>query len=187
MLLLDVVLGYGAEPDPAALLAPALSGHGSRPWSRWSASTSDPQGLDRQVRALADAGAEVHLSNAGRTRRAVERGFDLRRGGVVSTPSAVVNVGADLLADAIADQAVPVTRVDWRPPMEGPRQTWPPWRPTRAAPPPTRRRWPPCSRSPRASSTSPRPLRLLGLEKGQFLHAGPPITGTGRPDRSAAR
>ena len=37
----------------------------------------------------------------------------------MSTPSAVVNVGADLLADAIADQAVPVTRVDWRPPMEG--------------------------------------------------------------------
>ena len=34
----------------------------------------------------------------------------------MSTPTAVVNVGADLLADAIADQAVPVTRVDWRPP-----------------------------------------------------------------------
>ena len=33
---------------------------------------ADPQGLDRQVRALADAGAEVHLSNAGATRRAVE-------------------------------------------------------------------------------------------------------------------
>ena len=37
----------------------------------------------------------------------------------MNTPAAVVNVGADLLADAIADQAVPVTRVDWRPPMEG--------------------------------------------------------------------
>ena len=33
---------------------------------------ADPQGLDRQVRALADAGAEVHLSNANATRRAVE-------------------------------------------------------------------------------------------------------------------
>jgi FdrA protein len=32
----------------------------------------DPQGLDRQVRALVDAGAEVHLSNAGATRRAIE-------------------------------------------------------------------------------------------------------------------
>ena len=32
----------------------------------------DPQGLDRQVEALANAGAEVHLSNAGATRRALE-------------------------------------------------------------------------------------------------------------------
>jgi FdrA protein len=32
----------------------------------------DPQGRDRQVRALVDAGAEVHLSNAGATRRALE-------------------------------------------------------------------------------------------------------------------
>ena len=31
----------------------------------------DPQDLDRQVRALVDAGAEVHLSNAAATRRAV--------------------------------------------------------------------------------------------------------------------
>ena len=32
----------------------------------------DPQGLERQVRVLAEAGAEVHLSNAQATRRAVE-------------------------------------------------------------------------------------------------------------------
>jgi FdrA protein len=32
----------------------------------------DPQDLHRQARALATAGAEVHLSNAGATRRAVE-------------------------------------------------------------------------------------------------------------------
>jgi FdrA protein len=34
--------------------------------------TYDPQGLERQVDALAGAGAEVHLSNAGATRRALE-------------------------------------------------------------------------------------------------------------------
>ena len=33
--------------------------------------------------------------------------------------ASVVNVGADLFADALVDQAVPVTRVDWRPPMPG--------------------------------------------------------------------
>ena len=31
---------------------------------------ADPQGLDRQVAALVDAGAEVHLSNAAAARRA---------------------------------------------------------------------------------------------------------------------
>ena len=68
-----MVLGHGAEPDPAALLAPAVA-EVRRPGGgrAWSAPRADPQGLDRQVRALADAGAEVHLSNAGATRRAVE-------------------------------------------------------------------------------------------------------------------
>jgi len=72
VLLLDVVLGHGAEPDPAALLAPALSGLRPPAVVAVVGTAADPQGLDRQVRALADAGAEVHLSNARATRRAVE-------------------------------------------------------------------------------------------------------------------
>jgi FdrA protein len=72
VLLLDVVLGHGAEPDPAALLAPALSGLRQPVVVSVVGTAADPQGLDRQVRALADAGAEVHLSNARATRRAVE-------------------------------------------------------------------------------------------------------------------
>jgi FdrA protein len=71
VLLLDVVLGHGAEPDPSALLAPALSGVRQPVVVAVVGTAADPQGLDRQVRALADAGAEVHLSNAGATRRAV--------------------------------------------------------------------------------------------------------------------
>jgi hypothetical protein len=31
----------------------------------------------------------------------------------------VVSVGVDLLAQAVADQAAPVSRVDWRPPLAG--------------------------------------------------------------------
>ena len=31
----------------------------------------------------------------------------------------VVSIGADMFADAVAGQAVPVERVDWRPPMPG--------------------------------------------------------------------
>ncbi|HYU66236.1 MAG TPA: hypothetical protein VEK09_05745, partial [Jatrophihabitantaceae bacterium] len=33
--------------------------------------------------------------------------------------TALITAGIDLLADAAQAQAVPVTRVDWRPPMDG--------------------------------------------------------------------
>jgi FdrA protein len=72
VLLLDVVLGHGAEPDPAALLAPALAGVRQPVVVTVVGTVADPQGLDRQASALAEAGAEVHLSNARATRRAVE-------------------------------------------------------------------------------------------------------------------
>ena len=72
VILLDVVLGHGAEPDPSALLAPAVAAVGKPVVAVVVGTDADPQGLDRQVRALADAGAEVHLSNARATRRAVE-------------------------------------------------------------------------------------------------------------------
>ncbi len=72
VILLDVVLGHGAEPDPAALLAPAITGIGRPVVVAVVGTAHDPQDLDRQVRVLAEAGAEVHLSNAAATRRAVE-------------------------------------------------------------------------------------------------------------------
>jgi FdrA protein len=59
---LDVVLGHGAHPDPAAELAPALEG---RPAVVALIGTAaDPQGLARQRAALEAAGARVHLSNS---------------------------------------------------------------------------------------------------------------------------
>jgi FdrA protein len=73
VVMLDVVLGHGAEPDPAALLAPAVSAaiSAAREAGRelpvvvsCVGTEDDPQGLSRQARALAESGAEVHLSNA---------------------------------------------------------------------------------------------------------------------------
>ncbi|MDQ6774283.1 MAG: FdrA family protein [Candidatus Dormibacteraeota bacterium] len=59
---LDVVLGRGAHPDPAAELAPALNG---RPAVvALIGVEADPQGLSRQRAVLEAAGAQVHLSNA---------------------------------------------------------------------------------------------------------------------------
>ena len=71
VLLLDVVLGHGAEPDPAAALAPALTGLDLPVVVTVVGTSADPQHRTRQVQALVDAGAEVHLSNAGATRRAL--------------------------------------------------------------------------------------------------------------------
>jgi FdrA protein len=72
VLLLDVVLGHGAEPDPAALLAPAVAAVRQPVVIAVVGTDADPQDRDAQVRALVGAGAEVHLSNAAATRRAVE-------------------------------------------------------------------------------------------------------------------
>jgi FdrA protein len=72
VVLMDVVLGHGAEDDPAASLAPAIDGLRPPVVVTVVGTRHDPQGLDRQVDALVAAGAEVHLSNAGATRRALE-------------------------------------------------------------------------------------------------------------------
>ena len=77
VLLLDVVLGHGAEADPSSLLAPAIAQVPQPVVVALVGTAHDPQERDRQAQQLAGAGAEVHLSNAGAARRAVE----LLRGG----------------------------------------------------------------------------------------------------------
>ena len=94
----------------------------------------------------------------------------------MTTPSHVVGVGIDLLADAAQAQAVDVTRVDWRPPMPGTEDDL-----VSVAADPRRRT--------ANQEALDRMLRVqamlvdvapasevLGLEPGRFLHAGPPVT-----------
>lgn len=69
VLLLDVVLGHGAHPDPAGQLAPALNAaHEVNPHLAVVVSlcgaAGDPQGREAQAIALHVAGASVYLSNA---------------------------------------------------------------------------------------------------------------------------
>jgi FdrA protein len=80
VLLLDVILGHGAHPDPAADLAPAIaaahvealaSGIPLAVLVSLCGTAGDPQGLDRQATTLAHAGAAVYLSNAAAARAAV--------------------------------------------------------------------------------------------------------------------
>ena len=98
----------------------------------------------------------------------------------------VVTVGAGMFADAVAGQAVAVDRVDWRPPMPGTEADLV----TVATDP----------RRPEANRKAVEAMlgvtahlvdvapasEVLGLEPGQFLHAGPPIEWAPRV-RSAAR
>jgi len=76
VLLLDVVLGHGAHPDPAADLAAAVrAARRTRPELTVAISligtADDPQDVYRQADALSAAGAEVFGSNAQAARYAV--------------------------------------------------------------------------------------------------------------------
>ena len=93
----------------------------------------------------------------------------------VEAPTTVVNVGADLLAESVEAQAVPVVRVDWRPPMTDTEADL-----ATVALDPLRRE----ANERALSAVLDVQARLvevstagqaLGLEPGQFLHAGPPI------------
>ncbi|HEX5189131.1 MAG TPA: FdrA family protein [Streptosporangiaceae bacterium] len=79
VILLDVVLGHGAHPDPASELAPAITAALARREDgdltvvvSLIGATSDPQGLAAQASALARAGAHVFASNAQAARFACE-------------------------------------------------------------------------------------------------------------------
>jgi FdrA protein len=76
VILLDVVLGHGAHPDPAADLAPAVAAGRGREIPldvvvSLTGTDGDPQGLARQAEALCAAGAGVYRSNAEAARAAV--------------------------------------------------------------------------------------------------------------------
>jgi FdrA protein len=71
-LLLDVVLGFGAHPDPAAELAPAIAGADAHVIVALCGAAGDPQGLVAQRERLEAAGAVVTRSNAHAARLAKE-------------------------------------------------------------------------------------------------------------------
>ncbi len=87
----------------------------------------------------------------------------------------VVNVGAGLLAEAVSAQAVEVTRVDWRPPMPGTEDDL-----ATLAADPLRRDANTRALSALLGTTAllvdvAPASEVLGLHRGEFLHAGPPI------------
>ncbi|RLV50865.1 DUF1116 domain-containing protein [Nocardioides mangrovicus] len=87
----------------------------------------------------------------------------------------VVSVGTDVLADAVAEQAAGVERVDWRPPVPGTEDdlatvALDPLRPG------ANEQALAAMLAVQARLVDVRPAgEVLGLEPGRFLHAGPPI------------
>lgn len=94
----------------------------------------------------------------------------------MQAPDHVVAVGAELFADALTDQAVGVTQVEWRPPLPGTEDdlatvALDPLRPE------ANRRALEAVLGVTADLVDVAPAsEVLALEPGQFLHAGPPIT-----------
>jgi len=81
VILLDVVLGYGAHPDPAGELGPAIqqarriaaeAGRELLVVASITGTEEDPQRLSRQTQALQQAGASVCPSNAAAARLTAE-------------------------------------------------------------------------------------------------------------------
>ena len=80
VILMDVVLGHAAHPDPASELAPVIASATKPVVVALVGTRDDPQGYERTAEALAGAGAVVHASNAAATREAVALVVEAGRG-----------------------------------------------------------------------------------------------------------
>jgi len=138
VILLDVVLGYGAHPDPASELAPAIAEARARAEAAGRhlevvavvvGTDEDPQGLEAQVRQLQAAGAHVETRNAAAARYAAQSLISNTQSlisdlhpvdlAALQQPLAAINIGLESFAESLTAQGAPVIHVDWRPPAGG--------------------------------------------------------------------
>jgi FdrA protein len=138
IILLDVVLGYGAHPDPASELAPAIAqaraqaeqaGRYLEVVAVVTGTDQDPQNLQSQVQQLEAANVRVETSNEATARyvgqlvRALNpisnpqslKPVDLS----VLRPLAAINVGLESFAESLSTQGAQVIHVDWKPAAGG--------------------------------------------------------------------
>ncbi len=138
VILLDVVLGFGAHGDPASELAPAIAaaiqaakqaGRHLEVVAIVSGTDGDPQGIEAQIKQLRDAGAKTETSNdaaaryVGRLLQAIERASQPGTGPTMKPvdlqalkePLAGINVGLESFADSLRAQGAQAVHVDWKP------------------------------------------------------------------------
>jgi FdrA protein len=134
-----VVLGYGAHPDPASELGPAIAEARGRAEEvgRYLevvavvvGTDEDPQGFEAQADQLEAAGARVQTSNdsavhhVGRLLQSLNPPSDLQHPSsadlsVLLEPLSAINVGLESFAESLMAQDAPVIHVDWKPPASG--------------------------------------------------------------------
>ncbi|MFQ5921489.1 MAG: acyl-CoA synthetase FdrA [Anaerolineales bacterium] len=127
LILLDIVLGEGAHPDPASELAPAIAEaraqHNVEVVVILVGTDEDPQNLAEQKQQLRQAGAVVFADMAAAvvhavspfTRREVKR----VEADFLSRPVAAINVGLESFYDSLREQGAKAVHVDWKPPAGG--------------------------------------------------------------------
>jgi FdrA protein len=130
LLCLDVVLGDGAQPDPAAELAPAIREIKNRRDIEVVAiligTPEDPQDFNSQKLRLSEAGATVvhSVSDAvalinSRLKRAPMNSFPEVPLAALQTPLVAINVGLESFYTSLREQGAEAIQVDWRPPAGG--------------------------------------------------------------------
>src|SRR3990170_7855618 len=142
VILLDVVLGFGAHPNPASELAPAIAkarkiaqdgGRYLEVAAVVSGTDEDPQNMTAQIQMLEEAGAVVETSNdvaaryVGRLLRslgekdssAAEHQMASVDLSTIKQPLAAINVGLDFFTESLVAQGPEVIHVDWRPAAGG--------------------------------------------------------------------
>lgn len=149
VVLLDIVIGFGASEDPAGALVPAIQDGIARAFKAGRevvvvasvcGTRADFQGFDEQQRALRDAGVTVLPNNAAAVRHAVSlvtdrlRGFggsDGSRSGAAPPPRisellvdgpTVVNVGLRSFAETLDAAGTTTVQYDWSPAAGGDRR-----------------------------------------------------------------
>ena len=130
VIMMDLVLGEGAHPDPASELAPAIKQarrkHQVEVVVVLIGTDQDPQGLEEQRQQLVDAGARIfeNVSDAvisisrRMVFREVEENKSVKLDSLTATLQAI-NVGLETFYESLTEQGVETVQVDWKPPAGG--------------------------------------------------------------------
>lgn len=137
VILLDVVLGYGAHSDPAGELAPAIAqavnkaeaaGRHLEVVTVVTGTDEDPQNMAEQIEKLQAVGAKVETSNQAAVHFVGKLLQELNGSGnnfssvdltALHQPLAAINVGIETFTGSLQAQEAPVVHVNWRPPAGG--------------------------------------------------------------------